>query len=646
MAILRATSFEAGVTTVDLASVTNASLQTTIKHSGSYAMLVNRTTTQTGFGVLQGINTGGAQAALAIADCFLSFFFRVETLPGSNDEEILRCNTSTSTTNKCAVRINSAGKLVIYDINGVAQGTTTNALSLNTWYRIDFRAQNSTSGICEVRIWDDNGHLIETLTVSNCNMGATSVGNIRLGKVVNQNGQGVKYYYDDVVIDGAAYAPANYAIGCLKLSANGATQQWTAGTGASDYTQINETPASTAEYVASDGTAGCTGHFRLPSFVVAGLLGMMGAAIAIIPKVLASDAGLAATDTFKLGIHNDAGDSFAANNNLPASSAPGDYTPVFTSVPAISSYPLTSPGLGADDTSTGQNAKNGTNATGFGCSGGGAGYYGGNGGNGLYGGGGSGAAGYTLANRVGGTGGQGVVVIQTNTGAVFVLISGSSWAVPSNAGITSIKVWAIGAGGGGAGATSIDVTSAGGGGAGRVEYKTYSVTGGDTVTYSLGTGGLGGTDANNGSDGGDTSVTVGGVTIAAGGGKGGQYNNGQNALGGVVVTAGDGGVNGGRGGAATGDNGGASGGAIGGVNGIDRLAAGDNRGADGVQSVDISGLFVALTNLADTTLTQMNIENLRVAIVEGTASVNSRVYWVQLCIVYVPANSGNMLEVF
>jgi len=63
------------------------------------------------------------------------------------------------------------------------------------------------------------------------------------------------------------------------------------------------------------------------------------------------------------------------------------------------------------------NAANGGPASGLGCGGGGANFWGGNGGDGLYGGGGGGASGFTALNMVGGTGGQGVLVVAFYTGA-------------------------------------------------------------------------------------------------------------------------------------------------------------------------------------------------------------------------------------
>jgi hypothetical protein len=75
----------------------------------------------------------------------------------------------------------------------------------------------------------------------------------------------------------------------------------------------------------------------------------------------------------------------------------------------------------------------------------------------------------------GGTGGQGVVIVRSFNGSSYssiVLISGTSYTLPSNS--QSFEVWAIGAGGGGAGATSTDGTSGGAGGAGGIAYRQWT----------------------------------------------------------------------------------------------------------------------------------------------------------------------------
>jgi hypothetical protein len=187
-------------------------------------------------------------------------------------------------------------------------------------------------------------------------------------------------------------------------------------------------------------------------------------------------------------------------------------------------YSTTGPGAGGGSAS-GYCTKPGFAATGFGSGGGGAGWYAGNGGNGLYGGGGGGAAGGSgCSDFTGGSGGQGVVVISFSNGTDVVMTSGSSFAVP--AGATSAKVWAVAAGGSGAGALgNTDSTSGGAGGAGGVVYRTFSVTSGQSISYSLGSGGAGGTGASDGSAGGNTTVTFGAIAMTANGGSAGRYQN-------------------------------------------------------------------------------------------------------------------------
>ena len=176
-----------------------------------------------------------------------------------------------------------------------------------------------------------------------------------------------------------------------------------------------------------------------------------------------------------------------------------------------------------------------------------------------------------------------------------VFISGSSYTLP--VGSCTVKVWAIGGGGGGAGATNVDTTTGGAGGGAGVVYKTYTVTSGQVVSYSIGVSGSGGVGAGNGSSGGTTSATVNGVTITAFGGSGGQFNNGVTVSGGSY-SGGDGGANGGSGIGISGDAGGPGGGAIGGVSGS--IAGTD--GGTGANSADVSGLFSALSSTGYTTV--------------------------------------------
>jgi len=164
------------------------------------------------------------------------------------------------------------------------------------------------------------------------------------------------------------------------------------------------------------------------------------------------------------------------------------------------------------------------------------------------------------------------------TATAVLLDSGTSYAVPSGA--TSMKAWVVGGGG-----NRWQGFTGFGGGAGGCAYKTWSVSGGQSVSYSIGAAAR---TVNVYGDGGDTTLTFGGVTITGGGGNGASNFNGG------TYSGGDGGATGGTKGSLIGSNSG-SGGAVGG-NGT---AASCKR----ITMTDVSGLLAAAA-LAGATTTE------------------------------------------
>jgi hypothetical protein len=145
--------------------------------------------------------------------------------------------------------------------------------------------------------------------------------------------------------------------------------------------------------------------------------------------------------------------------------------------------------------------------------------------------------------------------------SAVLLTTGTSYIVPD--GSYTMKAWAVGAGGS---------QGALGGNAGAVAYKTWSVTPGSTVAYSLGGNSTYYSRTN-------TTVTYGGVTISAQSGSGSDWSNEVSTF-----SGGDGGAGGGLHGYPDGSN--VSGGAIGGngaATACGRYAA-----------TDVSGLFAAV----------------------------------------------------
>lgn len=171
-----------------------------------------------------------------------------------------------------------------------------------------------------------------------------------------------------------------------------------------------------------------------------------------------------------------------------------------------------------------------------------------------------------------------LTVASAFTATAVLLTSGTSYTVPSGA--TSMKAWAVGSGGnrrvGG---------SAYGGGGGGCAYKTWSVDGGNSISYSIGTAP---TTVNVNADRNNTTLTFGGTTITGGGGKGASASTGG------TYSGGDGGANGGASGALIAGNSG-SGGAVGGN--------GTVASCKRVAMTDVSGLLAAAA-LAGATTTE------------------------------------------
>ncbi|NDD83231.1 hypothetical protein EBZ38_02990 [bacterium] len=151
------------------------------------------------------------------------------------------------------------------------------------------------------------------------------------------------------------------------------------------------------------------------------------------------------------------------------------------------------------------------------------------------------------------------------TPVAVLLTSGSSYTVP--AGATSMKAWAVGAGG--------NSYYSGGGpcGAGGCAFKTWSVSGGQSLAYVVGSYPNSGT-------GNQSSVTFSGTTII---GMGGNINGTGGAY-----SGGDGGANGGNGvsGGGSTPGTGSSSGAVGG-NGI-------RKSCGRFIATDVSGLLLAV----------------------------------------------------
>lgn len=253
MAIIQFTGFESGADFYGDVSLVQgtASYVTSPVRSGTYALRTNPTTTGTGSVAIRGIASNGTimQNTLQSTDTYIQFYLRIATLPASGYEQVCTVTQFGSSSPKGWLAINSSGNLSVYDKDFSKIGSDgATSLSLNTWYQIRFYIGNGTTAGYSVYI---NGVLELSGTGD---FVAADSGDVIFGKSSDRSGQTVDYYFDDVVIDNAAFPSTDLKVNVLKPTANGSTMSWSNGTNTSDYTQVDEIPIDSTDYVQSPTT--------------------------------------------------------------------------------------------------------------------------------------------------------------------------------------------------------------------------------------------------------------------------------------------------------------------------------------------------------------------------------------------------------
>jgi hypothetical protein len=272
MAILGSSPLDSSTHYIDSAGT--FSLQSSVVHTtgftGAQALRVNPTTTAIGYvslGKISATDSVHREASGGSTPFGIGFWFRADTLPAANSEEILALNNSAGT-RICSLRINSDGTLRVYGNNGTtAQGSVSSgAVPLSTWTHIyaEFGLGNPT-GTASVRI---NG--VVEISFSNGAFSGTlsNYDLFRIGKAINRNSNSVDFYYDDAYL-ADAYAGMLWIAG-LRPDADGAIQQWSAGTGSSNFAEVADN--TNATYVRSTA-ASQKAQFTFPSCASSGITG-------------------------------------------------------------------------------------------------------------------------------------------------------------------------------------------------------------------------------------------------------------------------------------------------------------------------------------------------------------------------------------
>lgn len=185
-----------------------------------------------------------------------------------------------------------------------------------------------------------------------------------------------------------------------------------------------------------------------------------------------------------------------------------------------------------------------------------------------------------------------MVLYSGSSGQVSVTQTSGSGTIPIPAGVTTVKAECWGGGGGGAGGSqSIGATGGYGGGGGEYAAESsLAVTGGGSVSYSVGSAGsAGAAGAGTGGNGGNSTLTGTSVTVTAHGGSGGTISavgGGGSGSTNTTHANGGGGGNGGSFGSGgqfgNGGGGGSSGGISAGNSGLNATAGGGGGGAAAV----------------------------------------------------------------
>jgi hypothetical protein len=227
------------------------SVQSTTKRTGGWALKVNPTTTNTGYGEFSGRSAAGSSGATAYTTSYTRFYFRAAAFP-TTSEEIVEYQTIGNVL-IAALRVianGAGGNLQLFDDTGTAQigSTGSTLLAVNTWYRIEIVLTNTVPQTVTVKL--DGA---TEITATDVDLGSVGMARVRFGKVLNRNGNSVEFYYDDIYVDDATWPGAGQIL-AMRPNGDGNYTAWTIGVGGgSDWENVDD-PAGGGS-AAHDGDA-------------------------------------------------------------------------------------------------------------------------------------------------------------------------------------------------------------------------------------------------------------------------------------------------------------------------------------------------------------------------------------------------------
>lgn len=195
MARLNIVGFETGAAADEMVTLLTASatIQSTTKRTGSYALKSAPPGLGNHAGRVKGISATGVAAAFNSAVLYIRTYLQLSALPSVGNPEFMTIN-DTSDVAVASVDVGTTGTLRVRGTTNSSGSAIT--LSATTWYRIELLINVGTSGAYELRV-DGATALSGTL-----NFGTTNFGSVDFG--INGN-FALSIYYDDIAIDDAVW---------------------------------------------------------------------------------------------------------------------------------------------------------------------------------------------------------------------------------------------------------------------------------------------------------------------------------------------------------------------------------------------------------------------------------------------------------
>lgn len=294
MAIVNICGFETGDFIECNSSGGTCSINSGTTRTGTYSLRVNPTTSDIGYVEIMPLSSNGNNDSSGdttiTTPVYARFYFRIATLPASNEEFLSLYGNSGVM--KMTLRVNSTGNIIAYNNSGTSVlGTGSTALSTNTWYRIEVQCGSGGSAPWEVKI----DGVTEISGTSN-NLSA----NFRswcLGKRNNRNNGSVDFYYDDASFSDSGY-PGRGGVKLMIPDSDGTTTNWTPSVG-NRWACVNEIPHNgDTDYISHN--SGSTNHndVGLESTATSGISGSINAIKCVTVGRRASGGAVSSTSTY------------------------------------------------------------------------------------------------------------------------------------------------------------------------------------------------------------------------------------------------------------------------------------------------------------------------------------------------------------